>query len=111
MAVKGVVPLPVLQAGQLDVINAVVLAGGVEFDLGAEPGSQKCLCLVILQCFQNKSFASYFSSATVTPSWPSFHWPRRNDFTLLSLDSASLTALRRAPVPLPWTMRTRSTPR
>ena len=41
------------------------------------------------------------SSATVTPSPPSFHAPSRNPATRVSFFSISLTRERNAPVPLP----------
>ncbi len=51
-----------------------------------------------------------FNLAIVTPSAPSFHWPRRLDSTRLSRARNSVTARRSMPSPLPWTMRTSCQP-
>src|SRR5256885_1639808 len=48
---------------------------------------------------------NHLSSTTVTPAPPSFHAPRRKLVTRDSLRSISVTRSRRAPVPLPWMMR------
>src|SRR5947199_6224758 len=50
------------------------------------------------------------STATVAPSPPSFSLPGRHDLTAGCLRRCSRTALRNAPVPKPWMMRTACLP-
>src|SRR5207249_1664896 len=51
-----------------------------------------------------------FNAATVAPAPPSDGSPSRNVSTSGWLDKSVRTALRRAPVPLPWTSRTLGSP-
>ena len=61
--------------------------------------SQRFYFILLFQFF-------YFSSTTVTPASPSPKLPRRKLLTSLLRRRSSWTALRKAPVPLPWMMVT-----